>query len=109
MTKCSTHGRKNQNFENKKSKKLKNPFEGLTPQQPSKVDLSQFGTEYDHYEALGVKQFEKTGIVMVAGGLGERLGYNGIKIDIAVETLESTPYISHYAHLQDQSQQRAIC
>ena len=34
---------------------------------------------------------------MVAGGLGERLGYNGIKIDIAVETLESTPYIAHYA------------
>ncbi|MDD7984115.1 UTP--glucose-1-phosphate uridylyltransferase [Lentisphaera marina] len=79
------------------AKEGKNPFEGLTPEQPSKVDLSEFGAEYDRYEALGVKQFEKTGIVMVAGGLGERLGYNGIKIDIAVETLESTAYISHYA------------
>ena len=79
------------------AKEGKNPFQGLTPEQPSKVDLSKFGPEYDRYEEIGVKQFEKTGIVMVAGGLGERLGYNGIKIDIAVETLESTPYISHYA------------
>ncbi|HEY5621335.1 MAG TPA: UTP--glucose-1-phosphate uridylyltransferase, partial [Pontiella sp.] len=75
----------------------KNPFEGLTPEQPNKVDLSQFGESYDRYEAIGVKQFEKTGIVLVAGGLGERLGYNGIKLDIAVEVLESTSYIAHYA------------
>ena len=74
-----------------------NPFEGLTPEQPSKVDLSSFGADYDRYEALGVKQFEKTGIVLVAGGLGERLGYNGIKLDIAVETLQSTSYLAHYA------------
>jgi UDP-sugar pyrophosphorylase len=74
-----------------------NPFDGLSPEQPSKVDLTQFDASYDQYEAIGVKQFEKTGIVLVAGGLGERLGYNGIKLDIAVEVLESTSYIAHYA------------
>ncbi|HEY5653817.1 MAG TPA: UTP--glucose-1-phosphate uridylyltransferase [Pontiella sp.] len=79
------------------AKEGKNPFDGLSPEQPNKVDLSQFGESYDRYEALGVKQFEKTGIVLVAGGLGERLGYNGIKLDIAVEVLESTSYIKHYA------------
>jgi UDP-sugar pyrophosphorylase len=37
------------------------------------------------------------GVVLVAGGLGERLGYNGIKLDIAVEVLECTSYLKHYA------------
>ena len=74
-----------------------NPFEGLVPHQPDMVDLTQFGDAYDHYETLGMKHFEKTGIVLVAGGLGERLGYNGIKLDIPVEVLETTPYIAHYA------------
>jgi UDP-sugar pyrophosphorylase len=75
----------------------KNPFEGFVPEHPDAVDLTRLDDAYDRYEALGVKQFEKTGIVLVAGGLGERLGYNGIKLDIAVETLESTTYIRHYA------------
>lgn len=74
-----------------------NPFEGFVPHQPNKVDLTQFDATYDRYEALGVQQFEKTGVVLVAGGLGERLGYHGIKLDIPVEVLETTPYLKHYA------------
>ncbi|MBT8043216.1 MAG: UTP--glucose-1-phosphate uridylyltransferase [Pontiella sp.] len=74
-----------------------NPFEGLVPHQPNKVDLTQLDETYDHYEALGMKQFNKMGVVLVAGGLGERLGYNGIKLDIPVEVLETTPYLKHYA------------
>jgi UDP-sugar pyrophosphorylase len=74
-----------------------NPFEGFVPEQPNKVDLTTFDEAYDRYESVGVKQFEKTGVVLVAGGLGERLGYNGIKLDIAVEVLESTSYLAHYA------------
>lgn len=74
-----------------------NPYEGFVPEQPDKVDLTDFDAAYDHYEALGRKQFEKTGVVLVAGGLGERLGYNGIKLDIPVEVVETTPYLKHYA------------
>ncbi len=74
-----------------------NPFEGFVPHQPNTVDLTRFDETYDHYEALGQKQFSKTGIVLVAGGLGERLGYNGIKLDIPVEVIETTPYLKHYA------------
>ena len=74
-----------------------NPFEGFVPEHPDKTDLTQFGDVYDHYEAIGVKQFEKTGVVLVAGGLGERLGYNGIKLDIPVEAVECTTYLKHYA------------
>lgn len=74
-----------------------NPFEGFVPHQPDKVDLTQFNAEYDRYEALGKAHFEKTAVVLVAGGLGERLGYSGIKLDIPVEVTETTPYLAHYA------------
>ncbi|WP_269525875.1 UTP--glucose-1-phosphate uridylyltransferase [Coraliomargarita parva] len=74
-----------------------NPFEGFVPEQPDKVDLTQFDAEYDRYESIGAAHFDKTAFVMVAGGLGERLGYSGIKIDIPVEVTETTAYIAHYA------------
>ncbi len=75
-----------------------NPFDGFVPHQPNTVDLTAFDATYDHYEALGQKQFDKMGVVLVAGGLGERLGYNGIKLDIPVEVVETTPYLKHYAN-----------
>ncbi len=74
-----------------------NPFEGFVPERPDRVNLTALDAEYDRCEALGVAHFAKMGIVMVAGGLGERLGYGGIKIDMPVEVLETTPYIQHYA------------
>ena len=79
------------------AKKGENPFEGLVPHQPDKVNLTQFDETYDHYEAVGKTRFDKTAIVLVAGGLGERLGYNGIKLDIPVEVTETTSYLAHYA------------
>jgi len=74
-----------------------NPFDGFVPHQPDKVDLTQFNAAYDHYEAMGENHFDKTAVVLVAGGLGERLGYSGIKLDIPVEVTEATPYLAHYA------------
>jgi UDP-sugar pyrophosphorylase len=79
------------------SKAGANPFEGLTPEQPEKVDLTSFTADFEKYEAIGAGMFDKVGVVLVAGGLGERLGYNGIKLDIAVEVLECTSYLKHYA------------
>lgn len=74
-----------------------NPFGGFIPEQPDTVDLTRFNAEYDHYEALGQAHFSKTAVVLVAGGLGERLGYSGIKLDIPVETTRNTSYLAHYA------------
>ena len=79
------------------AKEGKNPFEGFIPHQPDKADLTEFDSAYDRYEALGKNQFGKTAIVLVAGGLGERLGYSGIKLDIPVEVTETTSYLAHYA------------
>ncbi len=74
-----------------------NPFDGFVPHQPDKVNLVQFDTNYDRYEALGMAHFDKTAVVLVAGGLGERLGYSGIKLDIPVEITESVSYLAQYA------------
>jgi len=73
-----------------------NPFEKLIPSQPDVVDLSKFGTIYDDMEKIALTHLHKTAIVLVAGGLGERLGYNGIKLDIPVEVIENVSYIAHY-------------
>lgn len=38
----------------------------------------------------------KTGFVLVAGGLGERLGFNNIKVSLPVETFTMTSYLGYY-------------
>ncbi len=39
----------------------------------------------------------ESAFVLVAGGLGERLGYDGIKVALPVETTTNTSYLQHYA------------
>lgn len=74
-----------------------NPFEGCIPAPPATVDLSRFDDAYEAAEAVGWQAFADTAVVLVAGGLGERLGYNGIKLDIPVEVTGTTSYLAHYA------------
>lgn len=73
-----------------------NPFADCTPLHPDCVDLSDFGPAYDAAEVEGWRCFAETGVVLVAGGLGERLGYHGIKLDIPVEVTEETSYLEHF-------------
>ncbi|MEI6034345.1 MAG: UTP--glucose-1-phosphate uridylyltransferase [Verrucomicrobiae bacterium] len=83
-----------------------NPFDGCTPAQPDLVDLSGFGAAYDAAEAAGLKCFAESAVVLVAGGLGERLGYHGIKLDIPVEVAEKTSYLAHFAAVIGAASQR---
>ena len=53
----------------------------------------------DNYFALeedGLNELEYTGFAMVAGGLGERLGYDDIKIGIPINLITNEPYIQVY-------------
>jgi UDP-sugar pyrophosphorylase len=79
------------------SREGKNPFEGCTPAQPATVDLTSFDDSYLQCEQLALSNLDKIGVVLVAGGLGERLGYPGIKLDIAVEVVQNMSYLAHYA------------
>eukprot|EP00929_Paragymnodinium_shiwhaense_P092110 TRINITY_DN5199_c0_g1_i2.p1 TRINITY_DN5199_c0_g1~~TRINITY_DN5199_c0_g1_i2.p1 ORF type:complete len:601 (+),score=183.93 TRINITY_DN5199_c0_g1_i2:55-1803(+) len=77
-----------------------NPFEGLTPKVPSGQNLtgaSGPGSElYAELEKLGMAELSKACFCLVAGGLGERLGYPGIKIGIPSEVTTGMPFIEIY-------------
>jgi UDP-N-acetylglucosamine pyrophosphorylase len=54
-----------------------NPLEGWIPSVPQ-GEMFELGTqEYEDTEKLGMKELGKVGFVLVAGGLGERLGFTG--------------------------------
>ncbi|KAL8460714.1 hypothetical protein ACS0TY_031506 [Phlomoides rotata] len=74
----------------------KNPYDGFTPSVPSGENLTFGEDNFIQYENAGVWEGRKTAFVLVAGGLGERLGYNGIKVALPLETTTGTCFILHY-------------
>jgi hypothetical protein len=57
-----------------------NPLEGWKPTVPTGQAFEIGTKEYDTVEAVGLKELGSVGFVLVAGGLGERLGYSDIKV-----------------------------
>ncbi|CAA2969667.1 UDP-sugar pyrophosphorylase-like isoform X2 [Olea europaea var. sylvestris] len=78
------------------SKAGKNPYDGFTPSVPSGESLTFGDDTFLQYEDAGVKEARKAAFVLVAGGLGERLGYNGIKVALPLETTTGTCFLQHY-------------
>jgi UDP-sugar pyrophosphorylase len=72
-----------------------NPLEGWTPSAPEgqlvspELNLEEFLS----LEQEGLSELAHSAIVLVAGGLGERLGYSGIKIGLPVELVTETCFI----------------
>lgn len=72
-----------------------NPLEGWKPSAPEgllvspELDIEGFLS----LEAEGLNEIAHCGIVLVAGGLGERLGYSSIKIGLPVELLTETCFL----------------
>jgi len=62
------------------SKKGGNPLEGWKPSVPKGESFELGSDEYRATEAIGMKHLGSCGFVLVAGGLGERLGFSGIKV-----------------------------
>jgi len=48
------------------------------------------------YEKIGIPELKKCCFVLVAGGLGERLGYSSIKIGIPLELLTQSTFLQYY-------------
>ncbi|KAL8198015.1 hypothetical protein R6Q57_029934 [Mikania cordata] len=78
------------------SKAGKNPFDGFKPSVPSGEILTFGDDNFIKYEETGVKQVQNAAFVLVAGGLGERLGYNGIKVALPMETTTGTCFLQNY-------------
>lgn len=78
------------------SRKGVNPLQGWKPSVPE-GELFELGTPaYRETEAKGIHELGKTGFVLVAGGLGERLGYSSIKVGLPTETTTQTCYLQYY-------------
>ncbi|KAJ1380066.1 nucleotide-diphospho-sugar transferase, partial [Ochromonadaceae sp. CCMP2298] len=78
------------------AKRGDNPFEGWTPKVPEGVRLDPATEECWSYEQAGIPHIGKCGFVLVAGGLGERLGYNGIKVALPSQTVTGASYLELY-------------
>jgi UDP-sugar pyrophosphorylase len=74
-----------------------NPYEGYTPFVPAGENVSFNDTEQIHkLESVGAAEIAQTCFVLVAGGLGERLGYEGIKVGIPIELVTKTTFLEYY-------------
>lgn len=73
-----------------------NPFEGMKPEVPTGVKLDFATAEFVASEERGLRVFKDCAFVLVAGGLGERLGYTDIKVSLPVETTTETCYLQMY-------------
>ncbi|MBF0489506.1 MAG: UTP--glucose-1-phosphate uridylyltransferase [Candidatus Omnitrophica bacterium] len=80
----------------KDSQAGKNPFEGFTPEVPEGTQLTEINDRYKQMEEEGLMAFNKTAGVLVAGGVGDRLGYKGIKVGIPFDLITMKSYLQHY-------------
>ncbi|VAI90964.1 unnamed protein product [Triticum turgidum subsp. durum] len=78
------------------SKAGQNPYDGFTPSIPSGEVLTFGDDNFVSLEAAGVKEARNAAFVLVAGGLGERLGYKGIKVALPRETTTGKCFLQHY-------------
>ena len=73
-----------------------NPFKDYTPQVPLGFDIKVGSDQFYELDKLGFSEIENTVFVLVAGGLGERLGYPDIKIGIETDLITKRKFIEIY-------------
>ena len=79
------------------SKNKVNSYHDYTIEIPDDIPHIDIGSEeFYELDQLGFNQLKDTVFVLVAGGLGERLGYSGIKIGLQNELITLRTYIEVY-------------
>ena len=73
-----------------------NPFDGLRPEVPAGRKLDYASAEFATCEEKGLAVFKDCAMVLVAGGLGERLGYTDIKVSLPVQVTTEMTYLELY-------------
>jgi UDP-sugar pyrophosphorylase len=74
----------------------KNPFANCKVISPPIQKLEFGNSTYVDFEKIGCKELENTAFVLVAGGLGERLGYPGIKLEIPIDIITHNSFLGYY-------------
>jgi len=82
-----------------------NPFEEYTASVPTGEILTynpsddvDGGMTFDEAEQLGLSEIGNSAFVLVAGGLGERLGYSGIKLSLETNLCTNSNYLRVYVN-----------
>jgi UDP-sugar pyrophosphorylase len=75
----------------------KNPFEGYAVGVPEGERMEIGSEAFRADERAGAALLRSSAFVLVAGGLGERLGYRGIKLSLPTETLSGVSFLGTYA------------
>jgi UDP-sugar pyrophosphorylase len=74
-----------------------NPYENYEIGKPHGITISYDDLKtWEKYERIGMQEFQRVAFVLVAGGLGERLGYEGIKVSIPKELLTEKCFLQYY-------------
>lgn len=81
------------------SKSGVNPYAGLKPECPPCTTLKTGSEEFFRYEKIGLEHADRLAFCLVAGGLGERLGYPSIKVGLPVETVSNMTYLEYYLRM----------
>ena len=72
-------------------------FEGYIPSIPSGVNVDLNSEEFHHQEKVGIEEMKNSCLVLAAGGLGERLGYSSIKLDLPISLIKKElSYMKYY-------------
>ena len=74
-----------------------NPFDGYMPSIPTGFPLKIGEESFACAESAGAAASRGVAFVLVAGGLGERLGYSGIKLAMPADSLSGVCYLELYA------------
>ena len=90
------------------SARNENPYDAYRPEVPVGVFLKPGEQQFDEMEAVGLQELSKLSFVLLAGGLGERLGYSGIKTALPVCTItEDYSYLKFYCNYAKACEERA--
>ena len=73
-----------------------NPLEGWSPAVPDGAWLPYASNEFLEHEKFGLGELDGCCFVLVAGGLGERLGFSGIKVALPWQTTSGQTYLELY-------------
>lgn len=91
------------------SKMGRNPYEGFEVSVPTGIKVETNSKEFHEHEAIGVNQLPYTCFVLVAGGLGERLGYSSIKVGLPLTLLDKDlSYLKYYCEYIKAYEVRAL-
>jgi UDP-sugar pyrophosphorylase len=73
------------------------PYTGYVPHVPEGTRVAFASAAFFELEELGLVEANRCGFVLVAGGLGERLGFPGIKVALPAESATERSFLAVYA------------